>query len=56
MAIEIREITIKTQVNSGLVLQEEIINEKELESIRFKILEECKRLILSKTTSKRNKR
>ena len=56
MAIEIREINIKTEVRSQVADRTEQANEKELQQLRDQLLDECKRMILGKTKKKQYKR
>ena len=45
MPIEIREIIIKTEITTGERRNQDVINEKDLDLLRKKILDECKELI-----------
>lgn len=56
MAIEIREINIKTEVRTQALQRNEHVQEKELQQLREQLMDECKRLILGKTKKKHYKR
>lgn len=56
MPIEIREVNIKTNVVSSSDSGNSMMNERELSRFREQLLEECKKLIQSKTNKKRYKR
>jgi hypothetical protein len=56
MPIEIREITIKTDITTGNGNFSNGIKEKELSVLKSQVLEECKKMILTnikKTSRKR---
>jgi hypothetical protein len=52
MPIEIREINIKTEINSGGKPGAVSLTSKEIESIRKQLLDECKQIIA--LSSKKN--
>lgn len=56
MAIEIREINIKTEVTTLAIIQNEAEAEKDLKLLRDQLLDECKKLISIKTRRKEYKR
>jgi len=45
MPIEIRELIIKTEISTGNRSRSETVTEEELNNIRVKLFEECKRMI-----------
>jgi len=45
MPIEIRELIIKTEISTSNRSRSETVTEEELNNIRVKLLEECKRMI-----------
>jgi len=45
MPIEIRELIIKTEISTGNKGRSEAVTEEDLNNIRVKLLEECKRMI-----------
>lgn len=56
MPIEIRELVIKTEIAVAGRIQATGISVKELESLKLQVLEECKRLINTKTKKDNYKR
>ena len=56
MPIEIREITIRTEVRTTAFQREELKEERDLQRMREQLLEECKKLILGRTKRKNYKR
>lgn len=56
MPVEIREITIKTQIVAGGNSSSGHIREKELNALRKRILDECRTLISNSAKRKNYKR
>jgi len=56
MAIEIRELVIKTEIHSGKTAQSNGLNAKEVDQLRNQLLEECKRMLYSSEKRKQHNR
>lgn len=56
MPIEIKEITIKTEVRTRVYEAEDAKYERDLHLLREQLLDECKRLIIGKTKRSIHKR
>jgi len=49
MPVEIREITIKTDISTGSRERSGVVNQKELEKLKQQLRDECMRLIAANT-------
>jgi hypothetical protein len=56
MPIEIRELIIKTEISSAAKNNVSDMGIKELEALKTQLLEECKRIIATKTKKNIHKR